>query len=422
MSHKKHPRPDATTTRNQHRRGGMLLFTSATIALTLPGTKLPTPPVVILPGFGNADIDYITPLGADADVGLKACLEKRGFSNVEVVQVDRTDWLRVAGGLLDADFRAGEATPDGRAFGWYLERTGEAVRKAKASAAAAGDADARVLLLGHSAGGWLARAALGDGTPESSLARITANEDVCGLVTLGTPHLPPPKGTEDSTRGVLRYVDAQYPGAALDCLAYVTVAGSAVTADKNADRGSLERVAANSYPLVSGPAAGEGGVGDSIVPLEAAHLPGSGVQRITLEEATHSIGSPDSWYGSDAVVDDWLPQAQKAVAKSGGGPSGFQQIKKYGAAGTLAYILTELAFWVVAFPVASTTYFQTFGHWPDFLNVADDRTAVLGFIFAGANIARLAVPLRLGAAFALVPWVDENIVNRFGIGGGEEKQ
>ena len=39
-------------------------------------------------------------------------------------------------------------------------------------------------------------------------------------------------GTEDSTRGVLRYVDAQYPGAALDAIVYVTVAGSAVTADK----------------------------------------------------------------------------------------------------------------------------------------------------------------------------------------------
>jgi len=266
----------------------------------------------------------------------------------------------------------------------------------------------------------LARAALGDGTAESSLARITAMEDVCGLVTLGTPHLPPPDGTEDSTRGALRFVDAQYPGAALEGLAYVTVAGSAVTADKSAPRGSLSRVAANSYPLVSGPAAGQGGVGDSIVPLEAAHLPGSGVQRITLEEATHSIGTPDSWYGSDAVVDDWLPQTQEAVAKAGRGLSGFQQIKKFGAAGTLAYILTELAFWVVAFPVAFTTYYQTFGHWPDFINVPDDRTAVLGFIFAGANIARLAVPLRLGAAFALVPWVEENVVKKFGIGGVEE--
>lgn len=178
----------------------MWLLPSASLGFTLPGAKLPTPPVVILPGFGNAGLDYVTPLGANESAGLKAALERRGFDTVEVVPVDRTDWLRVAGGLLDADFRAGEGTPNGRAFGWYLERTGETVRKAKAKAAASGEADARVLLLGHSAGGWLARAALGDGTPESSLARLNAAEDVCGLVTLGTPHLPPPEGAEIQPR------------------------------------------------------------------------------------------------------------------------------------------------------------------------------------------------------------------------------
>mmetsp|Transcript_133382 Transcript_133382/g.243095 ORF Transcript_133382/g.243095 Transcript_133382/m.243095 type:complete len:203 (-) Transcript_133382:84-692(-) len=88
-------------------------------------------------------------------------------------------------------------------------------------------------------------------------------------------------------------------------------------------------------------------------------------------------------------------------------------IKKYGVAGTVAYILTELAFWAVAFPVASTTFYNLNNHWPD-LGDNSDRAAVLGFIFAGANIARLAVPLRLGAAIALVPWVDGNIVQRFG--------
>ena len=97
----------------------------------------------------------------------------------------------------------------------------------------------------------------------------------------------------------------------------------------------------------------------------------------------------------------------------GGGGKGlsYSDIKKYGVAGTLAYILTELAFWAVAFPVASTTFYNTAGHWPDFSN-GDDRTAVLAFIFAGANVARLVVPLRFGAAFALIPWVDENIVQK----------
>ena len=100
------------------------------------------------------------------------------------------------------------------------------------------------------------------------------------------------------------------------------------------------------------------------------------------------------------------------------GPSlSMDDVKKYGVAGTLAYVLTELAFWAVAFPVASTALYQTSGHWPDVINNVEDRATVLGFIFAGANIARLAVPLRFGAALALAPWVDENIINR---GKGEE--
>ena len=89
--------------------------------------------------------------------------------------------------------------------------------------------------------------------------------------------------------------------------------------------------------------------------------------------------------------------------------------EKFGLAGTLAYILTELAFWAVAFPVASTTFYSTAGHWPDF-SVNEDKAAVLAFIFAGANVARLVVPLRFAAAFALVPWVEENIVQKFDLG------
>jgi len=89
-------------------------------------------------------------------------------------------------------------------------------------------------------------------------------------------------------------------------------------------------------------------------------------------------------------------------------------VKKYGVAGTLAYVLTELAFWIVAFPVAAFALYQSTGHWPDVINETGDRAAVLAFIFAGANVARLFVPVRLGAALALAPWVDENILNRDG--------
>jgi hypothetical protein len=105
-----------------------------------------------------------------------------------------------------------------------------------------------------------------------------------------------------------------------------------------------------------------------------------------------------------------------------GGGLSMADVKKYGISGTVAYVLTELAFWAVAFPVASTALFQSSGHWPDVFNDPTDRNTVLGFIFAGANIARLLVPVRLGAALALAPWVDENIINRDGGNGADSDE
>jgi hypothetical protein len=86
-------------------------------------------------------------------------------------------------------------------------------------------------------------------------------------------------------------------------------------------------------------------------------------------------------------------------------------VKKYGVSGTVAYVLTELAFWIVAFPVAAFALYQSTGHWPDVVNETTDRAAVFAFVFAGANVARAFVPLRLGAALALAPWVDENLLS-----------
>ena len=141
---------------------------------------------------------------------------------------------------------------------------------------------------------------------------------------------------------------------------------------------------------------------------------GDGARKIgsTVAEASNTVGEKLDETGVTKMIKDKLP---------GGGGEGLSMadIKKFGVAGTLAYILTELAFWIVAFPVASTTFYNTAGHWPDFSD-GSDRTAVLAFIFAGANVARLAVPLRFGAAFALAPWVDENIVQKLGMGGSDD--
>ena len=92
----------------------------------------------------------------------------------------------------------------------------------------------------------------------------------------------------------------------------------------------------------------------------------------------------------------------------------YDDVKKFGVSGTIAYVLTELAFWAVAFPVAAALFTQANGHAPDLFNSGEDRAAVVASIFVGANVARLAVPLRFGVALAAAPWVDENIVQRFG--------
>lgn len=111
--------------------------------------------------------------------------------------------------------------------------------------------------------------------------------------------------------------------------------------------------------------------------------------------------------------------AQRSLATSEGAPRfSMEDVKTFGVAGTIAYVLTELAFWAVAFPVAATVFYRAAGHWPD-LAANADRAAVVGFIFAGANAARLAVPLRLGAALWLAPWVDDNIVSRLTKTGDE---
>lgn len=94
-----------------------------------------------------------------------------------------------------------------------------------------------------------------------------------GLVTLGSPHLPPLAGTPDMTRGALTFVDNTFPGAYLkDHLFYMTVAGTAVTSDPAGSQ--LEKFATDSYPQVSG-IRDTRQVGDGVVPLSCAHLDGS---------------------------------------------------------------------------------------------------------------------------------------------------
>ena len=166
---------------------------------------------VILPGFGNAQEDYLA---------FSAALERRGVE-VSVVPVERRDWLRIAAGVFSPRFWTSSCVPD-ELFRFYYDKVNRTV------CAAVEHHGSPVTLLCYSAGGWLVRGMLRDNDWLGS--GIAASDLVEGVVTLGSPHYPPKSG-ECMTRGALAHVAKSYPGAYVKEVFYVSVAGTAVRSD-----------------------------------------------------------------------------------------------------------------------------------------------------------------------------------------------
>ncbi|XP_074276538.1 uncharacterized protein LOC141600250 [Silene latifolia] len=278
-------------------------------------------PAVILPGLGNDTGDY-----QRLQVSL---LQEYGIKSV-VARVSRLDWFRNAAGLVDPSYWKGTLRPR-PVLDWYLERVNEAVSQAREVAEGG-----TVSLVGHSAGGWLARVYM----EEFGMA------DISLLLTLGTPHMPPPKGVSgviDQTRGLLYYVQdhcakAVYtPQLKYVCVAgryiqgarlfgnsdedseYVTTGdveerseGVAVMNVSESNMGSVTlraRIVGQGYKQVCGKA---DVWGDGVVPEESAHL--EGALNVSLDGVYHSpVGSDDilrPWYGSPQVLKKWINHLQ----------------------------------------------------------------------------------------------------------------
>ena len=75
--------------------------------------------MVILPGFGNAAVDYSNPFGAGFDTSISYALQQRGFE-VTVMPLERTQWFNVLRGLFTLSFWLGTATPYEPSYGWYV--------------------------------------------------------------------------------------------------------------------------------------------------------------------------------------------------------------------------------------------------------------------------------------------------------------
>jgi hypothetical protein len=281
---------------------------------------------LILPGFGNDASDYTTPFGQPSACGLVAALRRRGF-RARVAPIYQKDWLRVASGAL-REPRAtatGTTRADGAAYGWYItaaraalladeddSSTSKEELNAEPSSERGGDSGsgatvaARTIVIGHSAGGWLARAAVC--LDDTSRARCAA------VVSLGAPHAPPEPGVFDATRGATRDVLARCAPSGGDdddddAPPLVCVAGNAVRAD-GASELAWERVALTSYGTLLGDVAAAGVLGDGVVPARAALLDGAAL-RLTID-ALHSVNvagttrPSSSWYGAERQVDRWL--------------------------------------------------------------------------------------------------------------------
>jgi pimeloyl-ACP methyl ester carboxylesterase len=227
-------------------------------------------PTVILPGFFAGTLEYLA---------FEQSLQQLGFPTV-TVPLRQRDWFPTVGG---------------RSMVPILHLLDKTVKQVLQDYNAS-----KINLIGHSAGGWIARIYLGE-KPYNIHKDVTKSAGlwhaypyVATLVTLGTPHV----SQERWTKRNLDFVKINYPGAFYPQVKYVCVAGKAIYGERR--RGQW--LAYNSYKLTCG----VGNCwGDGITPIEAAHL--EGAINLTLDGVLHSPRRAGIWYGSSEPMQAWVP-------------------------------------------------------------------------------------------------------------------
>jgi pimeloyl-ACP methyl ester carboxylesterase len=162
----------------------------------------------------------------------------------------------------------------------------------------------KAVLVGHSAGGILARVYIG-GDPPYGGRRYAGHRRVSHLITLGSPHHVLNRGSLTP----IAEVNELFPGALHEPagLRYLCVAGAAVD-------GASSRRARKRYERLTG----NGRVkGDGEVPVGSALLPGA--RSLVLDDLYHGrfYGFPKGrWYGSDReTVERWWPEELRVKSR-----------------------------------------------------------------------------------------------------------
>lgn len=183
-----------------------------------------------------------------------------------------------------------------RPAGWacILNRLDEAVRQAVSDSPSG-----KITLVGHSAGGLVARLYL---SPAPFLGQAYGGlEHVDHLITLSSPH----HYQRGTTHGgwLPGWLDERCPGACFaPQVAYTSVAGRLICGNR---RGTpRERLAYGLYKELGG----DGVVwGDGVVPVSSALLLGS--RHLILEGVSHYAGFGGPWFGSAQVIPRWWDSA-----------------------------------------------------------------------------------------------------------------
>jgi pimeloyl-ACP methyl ester carboxylesterase len=252
--------------------------------------------------------------------------DSRTIGTCRVAPLPRTEWIKVARNLPTRAFLEAKL-PVHSTLSWYFD----AMETALSDIFAREGPDVNISIIGHSIGGWVARAYLGGLSGSSSAVYWLTQRQCSSFVTLGTPHASPDTALVDQTRGLLGEVEN-----AIECSPQslaergidVTCVGSSGLDGKLLSTNVEELVAASSYlPLLG--RLGSDVKGDGIVPLDLAFMPHParkiqvdlcGITGVPVRHAhvvptpwnlldgsSPSIALPEdfAWYGSAGVISQW---------------------------------------------------------------------------------------------------------------------
>jgi alpha-beta hydrolase superfamily lysophospholipase len=232
-------------------------------------------PIVIIGGF----LSY-----ARAYRGMQQELSAHTDQPVSIADIPGHEWLLAVSSMGWARLLAG------------LDR---AVQQAALSAPGE-----KITLIGHSAGGVLARLYL---SPDPFLGHSYRGlERVNHLITLGSPHHS--KGSWRRGGRLSRYIEKRYPGAYFQPeVRYTSFAGKFLRGDRAGSRS--QRWAYDRYQEICG----QGNAwGDGLIPIQAALLKGS--DQVILDGISHYSVFGNPWYGSSAAIPKWWGRAEDGHA------------------------------------------------------------------------------------------------------------